>query len=657
MVHIRDLSRRAKWLAASAPAAAAIAVVTALTGAAAPSAAAAGQPASRVPLPSASQLVPSGATDTGSVPSSQTAAIRVYLAGRDPAGLRALAAQVSTPGAAQYGRYLTPAQYAARFGPTARQVASVSSWLAGCGMQVTTVTQQFVGATGNQSAVSCVTGAQMHSFRWQGKPMWALAGHPSMPGAVASDVLSVTGLSSLTPTAKPAAATPATTQLPAATSATCSAYFGATPASTLPAAYGAVQPWHVCGYTPSQMRSAYGAGATGLTGQGTTVAIVDVGASATMSADAQKFASLNGGQPWAAGQYTEVVPAGLPAQPLSWTEEEATDVEAVHTMAPSANVVYVAAAGTADTDFLDALAGIVNNHLADIVSGSWVLGADTGIPAATVAAFELEFLQGAVEGIGFIFASGDTGSQASSQDGSGPLVTATQYPASDPLVTAVGGTTLAIGSSGQYSWEAGWETDFAQLSADGTSWAGLPGSFANGSGGGESGLFPMPPWQRALVGSKFGNHRVVPDVAMDADQVTGMLVGLSFPLPTGPAYVQFASGGTSQATPLFAGMQALAQQHAGHPLGLANPVIYAAARTGAFHDVTDAPAGQPSPLAAAYIVTTVSSTGTLSQTDVMATFGQSASAGLATTPGFDDVTGVGSPTAGYLTWPFPPHGR
>lgn len=602
-------------------------------------------PAGRVPIASA---VPAGATDEGAAPAAGNLAIRVYLSGQNLAGLQALAQQVSTPGSAQYGHYLTPAQYAAEFGPTAPQSAGVSGWLKACGLTVTSTTAHYVGASGSQAAVTCAVGTPMHDYRWHGTTVRAPAGTPSVPQALAGDVLSVTGLSSLTPQVRPASAA-ALSAAGAAASATCSAYFGATPATTLPQAYGVTQPYQPCGYLPSQLRSAYGTGSTGLTGQGVKIAVVDSFASATMASDAQQFSSAHGEAAWAPGQYTEVVPSGLPPQPLAWTEEEVMDVEGVHAMAPGANVVYVAAAGTNDSDYVDALSKIVDGHLANIVTNSYVLGADTGIPAATIRAFDKVFLQGTVEGIGFIFASGDTGSQAASQDGGGPAVTGVNYPASDPLVTAVGGTTLAVGSGGQVQWQTGWETDYAPLSSDGSSWTSPPGAFAGGSGGGKSGVFPRPVYQLGTVPSSFGNHRVVPDLAMEADPVTGMLVGQTFDLPSGNVFVQYSTGGSSLAAPLFAAVQALAEQHAGHPLGFANPAIYLSAARGGFRDVTDTPSGTTPPLAAVHTVTTASATGQVSTSFVLATFGRAQDTGLSATGGYDDVTGVGSPTAAYIS--------
>src|SRR5216110_165465 len=98
-------------------------------------------PAGRTPIPSA---VPSGAADEGAAPAAGNVSLRVYLSGQNLAGLQALAQQVSTPGSAQYGHFLTPAQYAAEFGPTAGQRAAVSGWLRGCGLDVTGATAHYV---------------------------------------------------------------------------------------------------------------------------------------------------------------------------------------------------------------------------------------------------------------------------------------------------------------------------------------------------------------------------------------------------------------------------------------------------------------------------------------------------------------------------------
>ncbi len=218
-----------------------------------------------------------------------------------------------------------------------------------------------------------------------------------------------------------------------------------------PAGYGKHQPWTNCGYTPRQISGAYGVTASGMTGQGQTVAIVDAYASPTMLADANQYSAVVGEQQFAAGQYqqyqvgpyTQTGPDACDAQ--SWYPEETLDVEAVHGQAPAASVRYVAAASCQDPDLADADALIVNEDLASIVSNSWGgLSQDETLAAVYDAIFEY----GAAEGIGFFFSAGDSGYEGPGEDpaSSGDQV---DFPAGSPWVTSVGGTSLAIGKIGQ----------------------------------------------------------------------------------------------------------------------------------------------------------------------------------------------------------------
>ncbi|HEY6792675.1 MAG TPA: S8 family serine peptidase [Trebonia sp.] len=296
---------------------------------------------------------------------------------------------------------------------------------------------------------------------------------------------------------------------------------------------------------------------------------------------------------------------------------------------------------------LDAETRIVDGHLASIVSDSWPLGTEAQMAPGIVAAYQQVFEQGAVEGIGFYFSSGDNGDWSPFTPDNQPAV---QFPASDPWVTSVGGTSLATGPGGNYEWETGWGSDLAPLSADGTSWTGLPGTFAGGSGGGPSSLFTQPFYQRGVVPASLSEPvgaarpmRVMPDIAADADPATGMLVGLSMAPPgETPQYTESVVGGTSVSTPLIAGIQADAQQaRGGVPIGFANPAIYARYAAGDYHDVTDHPLGPDVTIAA---VNASPSPDGISYSAV--TFGQDT--GLRAIPGCDDVTGVGTPNARYV---------
>jgi hypothetical protein len=138
----------------------------------------------------------------------------------------------------------------------------------------------------------------------------------------------------------------------------------------------------------------------------------------------------------------------------------------VHGQAPDANVTYVRAASCNDSDLLAALALIVDNHLASIVSDSWGEPLDQ---ATLIATFDQVFQAGAAEGIGFFFSSGDSGYEDPAEDpGSDTLQV--DYPTSSPYVTSVGGTSLAIGSSNNYEFETSWGTLIDPLAANGRSW-------------------------------------------------------------------------------------------------------------------------------------------------------------------------------------------
>ncbi len=182
------------------------------------------------------------------------------------------------------------------------------------------------------------------------------------------------------------------------------------------------------------------------------------------------------------------------------------------------------------------------------------------------------------------------------------------WPTSSPWVTSVGGTSLAIGPFDNYEFETSWGTLLDPLASNGRSWQytppGLyPDWYDGSSGGGVSTYFPQPPYQAGVVpyslatavpeGSTSTPMRVVPDVSALADPSTGFLVGQTTLQPNGTTYAFSLSriGGTSVSCPTFAGIEADAQQAAGHPLGFANPAIYRRYGTDAFRDVTDHPFG------------------------------------------------------------------
>jgi subtilase family serine protease len=592
---------------------------------------------------------------------------RVYLAGRNQAGLASYATAVSTPGNALYGHYLTPSQVRAAYGPTSAQVSAVQNWLTENGLTVTNVKDEmggYVEVTGSVQEAVKAFGATFGMFKGpDGKKDRAPVQAATAPAGVAGDVLTVSGLDTANHFAKPA------DELPPPgpnywVAPPCSQYYGQKIATDKPSAYGAKQPYTNCGYTPRQIRGAYGVSQSGMTGKGVTVAIVDAYASPTMPGDANQYAAATGDKPFAPGQYTQNLPSNFTltapdeCDAAGWYGEQTLDIEAVHGMAPDANVVYVGAASCTDYDLGDALSLIVSNHLASIVSDSW---GDIADQESLLPVYEQLFRAGAAEGIGFFFSSGDSGYESPAED-PGSDMTQTDYPAESPNVTSVGGTSLAIGKNNNYEFETAWGTLLDPLAANGKTWQfpppGVYPDYYDGSGGGGvSSDFTQPSYQKGVVPDSLATRlpngtinatpmRVEPDVAALADPSTGILVGQTTLQPDGTSFAFSLSriGGTSVACPVFAGIEADAQQAAGHVLGFANPAIYQRYGTSAFRDVTDHPLG-PGYLAEVRNNYTDPSTKTGPLITYLRTLGINGegTAALPAVKGYDDATGVGSP--------------
>jgi subtilase family serine protease len=314
-----------------------------------------------------------------------------------------------------------------------------------------------------------------------------------------------------------------------------------------------------------------------------------------MLADANRYAKQYGDPQFATGQYTEHLFKPFNDQSLcggepGWNGEETLDVESVHAMATGANVLYVGAQNC-DAGLDSAINWVIQNNAASIVSNSWGSQGEDGLGSSYALESSL-FVQAKAEGIGFYFSSGDDGDNALIGNTATPEP---DYPSSDANVTAVGGTSLAVDSRGNYQFETSWGSYIDDIDYSGTKAVysePLPGEFWHGTGGGTSTLVSQPDYQAAVVPSRLSAPqggapmRVVPDVAANADPFTGFNVGQTI---NGVWEVE-AWGGTSLACPVFAGIQALASQGRTTPIGFANPMIYKAPAT-AFHDVK-APASQ-----------------------------------------------------------------
>jgi len=638
----------------SVTAVAATALAGSLTAAAGASAATSSD---RMPVANAQPAL-GGTAASSAVPSTEKIAVRVFLALRNQSGLEAAVKAVSDPSSADYAHYITPAQFGARYAPTAATISAISTFLTQQGLKVTAVpnNRQYVEAVGTAAQAEKAFATNLRTYRLQGKEVRAAATTPSLPRALASQVIGVSGLASrsqlMTHSAPPPDAF--------VNSPPCSQFYGEVQADTLPPAFGTTQPYAPCGYVPAQLQGAYGvrgAIARGNDGRGVTVAITDAYAAPTILDDANTYAQLHGQPAFQDGQFTQLLPDafrfgfddlvnGDLCDERGWYGEETLDVEAVHSMAPGANVLYVASPSCDNLDFAVTLLQITNNHLADIVTNSWG-GVDesNGSPELDIIYHQI-FVQAALEGIGFYFSSGDDGDGRRANPAGVPTVEA---PANDPLVTAVGGTSLAVNANERRQFETGWSTGRSQL-VNGVWTPDPPGVFLYGAGGGTSQVFAEPFYQVGVVPDDLVTRyspdggRVVPDVSTVGDPNTGMLIGETQTFPDGTVrFSEFRIGGTSLSSPVFAGIMALADQRAGTPHGFANPALYALFGTNAFYD--------PQAVTGLGVARVDFANGVDDTDGLITTFrtlDTTVDTILTTREGYDDITGLGTPNGARL---------
>jgi len=587
----------------------------------------------------------SHADSLGDVASGRATSFRVYLQPRGGTdALKAAVAQVSTPGTASYRHFLSAKQYHARFDAPRSTVKAVSSFLHDNHLSVTSVEahHRYLQVRGSAADVQKALGVTLKRFRHHGQVVQANTSAVTLPADIASYVTAVSGLDTTPHKMTHNAPPPAGFR----NARPCSSYYGEIKAkyqadfkTPLPRFRNQTLPYAPCGYTGPQYRAAYeGANPDHLDGSGVTVAITDAYAAPTIAEDSNTYAENHGDGSYAPGQLTEVVPGSFrhnqQCDPSGWYGEETLDVEAVHAMAPGSNIRYYGARSCYDNDFLAALTQVVDDNQASVVSNSWS-GLEEFETADVVAAYQQIFLQGAMQGIGFLYSSGDNGDELAST-----AVKQVDYPSSDPYITALGGTSDAIGADGSMMWQTGWGTVKYSLSQDGNSWD--QAGYLYGAGGGDSALFSKPAYQQGVVPNDLASGRGVPDIAMDGDPNTGMLVGETQTFSNGTYYDEFRLGGTSLASPLFAGMTALASQNAGGRLGFLNPTIYSQAGSSVFNDVKGSPR-DAGVVRVDYANSENASDGLLYS---VRTFDEDSS--LVTVKGWDDVTGVGSPNGSWL---------
>src|SRR5215471_11502031 len=341
------------------------------------------------------------------------------------------------------------------------------------------------------------------------------------------------------------------------------------------------QQLHLACYSPAQFQRAYDLGPLykkGDDGSGETIVIVDSYGYQFIRGELAVF-DKSFGLP-APPSFKIIQPAGpVPAfnpklrpQMRGWAQETSLDVEYSHAIAPGANILLVETPvpetlGTHGfPQIVKAENYVIGHHLGTVISQSFA-APEAGFPsAASIMRLRSAYVNASKNGVTVLAGTGDagaTGAKTLTPQGFAAtffLHRASDWPATDPLVTALGGTQLHLDASGnKFEPDTVWND---------TNLFNSPAA----SSGGVSMVFPRPAYQNGVAGA-VGNWRGNPDISMSAAVDGSALVFLDAEAAQGPAGY-YLIGGTSEATPEFAGIVAIADQVAGHGLGLINPALY-----------------------------------------------------------------------------------
>lgn len=492
------------------------------------------------------------------------------------AGLDALVEAQHDTHSSVFHRWLTPAEYGARFGVSPRDVARVINWLKAHGFTVDEIpaSHRLILFSGTAGQVEETFHTAIHRYEVQGAAHIANSEDPQIPAALAGVVDGVVSLHDFRRTSQIASRR----ALPDAGSNSLHAKPQMTSGGShylFPADFAAIY----------DLNPLYGAATDGA---GSSIAIV--GRSDIYSADVAQFRAVAGLK----ANNPQVILAGGDPGLVDGDQDESTlDVEWAGAVAPAASVRFEPAASTATTDGVDLSAAYIVNHLSAPVMSTSYGSCEQDMGAAELSFYNSLWEQAASEGISSFVSSGDSGAAGceagSASEGAGAAVNGL---CSSPYSTCVGGTEFNEGANAAQYWSA--TNNPNQGSALGyipeVVWnesAANGGSGLWSSGGGASQVYTQPKWQQGVSGASAANGmRAVPDVALSAASHDG--------------YIIYENGswrviaGTSAASPSFAGIAALVVQvKGGVGQGNANASLYplAEAETSPFHPT---PAGNNS---------------------------------------------------------------
>ncbi len=565
------------------------------------------------------------------------------------AALNRLIAEQQDPTSPLYHKWLTPDEFAARFGMAESDLQKVENWLEQQGFSVDGVSRSrnSIRFSGTVRQVEAAFATEMHTYKIDGVPHFAPSTELSLPAAIAPTVLDIRDLNDFRP--KPQVVYRKSIRpRPNFTSGQTGDVFFAP--GDIKVAYN-INPVYSAGYDGSGQKIA-------LVGQ-SAITLTDI-------EDFQQAAGLTVKDP----TLVLVPDTGTSTFSPGDESESDLDLEWSGAIATGAEIVFVYAGSNPNAGAFDAIQYAVDQDLAPIVSSSYG-ECEAYLDGSTL---ESTFQQAESQGQTVLAASGDDGStdcyiadNVTNPSQSVQQALAVDYPASSPYVTGMGGTEISQanadyltsgtayweGSSGndvitsalQYLPEVAWNDDTSNCGQD---------NCLSASGGGASTLFSKPSWQTGVPGIPSDGKRDVPDLALYAspsfpgylyctsdssawDTQDGQQASCNSGFRDAATGLLTVAGGTSFAAPIFAGVVALINQKANYSSGqgLINPTLYKLASdsstyASAFHDITqgnnDCTAGSPY----------------CANTD-----------GFSAGTGYDQVTGLGSVNVDNLisAWP------
>lgn len=588
----------------------------------------------RVVIPKSQPPLAKFAVDKGSLaPQTQLGSMSLVFSrsAAQEADLQALIAAQQNPASPQYHVWLTPDQFAARFGMSDSDIAKAETWLEQQGFTIEGVarSKNRITFSGTAAQAEAAFGVQLHNYQIDGATRFAPTSDISLPAALSPVIQGVTNLSNFRPHSHMRVKQGQVVPTVNFTSGQTGNHY----------------------LTPGDIETIYdikAAQSAGFNGAGQSIAIM--GQSAVTLSDIENFQSAAG---LTKKDPTLVLVPNTGTSTVYTGDESESDLDLEYSgaIAPGATIYFVYSGNGNGASVNDAIAYAVDNNIAPIISTSY--GAcETEYSATSYATENGVFEQAATQGQTVIAAAGDDGS--TDCYGTTGLSTAQQqalavdFPASSQYVTAMGGTEFSAANvaNGSSYWSASTGSDVissAQSYIPEQVWNDDSSTIGISAGGGGASVLntTRPSWQIGVPGIPSGTTRVLPDISLDAspnnagylycssDSDTNITGSCSNGFRDSTNTNLTVAGGTSFTVPIFAGMVAMINQATGQTAqGVVNPTLYALAANSttyasAFHDITT---GNNACLAGSAYCTSAAANTSL----------------YAAGPGYDEASGLGS---------------